>query len=73
VTQDQADEFLFFLRDEMLKNYNYNAEVVWLIPKIALNDDKLSDLVYDWYYEVDNSVRKNVENRIINYVVSVNQ
>jgi hypothetical protein len=73
MTLDEAEEFLFFVRDSMLLNREYNSELVWKMPDMALNDPKLAKLVYRWYYTTKSDTRKYLEGRIISYVASINQ
>ncbi len=72
MTLEEAEEFLFFLRDEMLKKFQYDAETVYRIPGIALNDKALGRLVRAWFETTQAEVRNNVEASMIKYVEDVN-
>jgi len=65
MTLDEAEEFLFFLRDEMLKSYSYNAELVWKVPSLALETPEIGGLVRRWFYATRPDMRKYVETRIV--------
>lgn len=73
MTLEEAEQFLFFMRDEMLKNPANTAELVWKMPNIALNDPVLARLVYRWYNATKVETRKYIEGRVISHVASVNQ
>jgi hypothetical protein len=73
MTLEEAEELLFFMRDEMLKEYSYNAEVVWGIPEKALIDPDMARLVGRWFYATKPDMRKYLEGRMISHVVTNNQ
>lgn len=65
MTIEEAEEFLFFMRDEMLKRFEYDAQLVWRLPALALEDPNMSNLVYRWFYATKPDIRKYVEGRML--------
>lgn len=68
MTPEQVDEYLFFLRDEMLRNFSYDASLVWCIPSIAIEDPGMSRLVYRWFYTTDPVSRKHFEGQMLSRI-----
>jgi hypothetical protein len=71
MTLEEAQEFLYFMRDEMLKTYSYDAELVWKFPEVALNNPGVSRLVGRWFYATNVDMRKYIEGRVLAEVSNV--
>lgn len=72
MTLEEAEEFLFFMRDEMMKRFEYDVAIVWQIPDIALNEPAMGGLVRRWYETRSPDMRKSVETQMIKYVEEFN-
>ena len=68
MTLEEAEGFLFFLRDEMLKRFEYDANQVWAIPEIAFKDPSMGMLVRRWFNTTKPDMRKYIETRILQKV-----
>jgi hypothetical protein len=68
MTLEEAEQFLFFVRDEMLKDSSYSAETVWMLPEIALLDVPTAKLVGRWYSTTKKDMRKYIETRLITHI-----
>lgn len=64
----EAEGYLFFVRDEMLKDFSYDASVVWRLPTEALKDPRLAKLISRWLYATKKDMRKYIETRIISHL-----
>lgn len=63
-----SDEQLYFFREQLARNKSYNYSIVWEIPDLVIDDERLTKLVARWFVSTKKDLRLYLEQRVFSHV-----